>query len=442
VPTPETDPWRLSGQIERAARSWRAWRRALLTGAGWDDDPFAEERTATTRATFRWVGSLDASDPLREPLRRWVYRLLEQRVNRDYLVEVRRLGSAGLHPLARPLGGEWSLAEMLRRALAEPARRKAWLEAWAEKTSPLSSAVGILWQRRREVARGLGLDHPDEIESPAPELTEVARGWLEASDDLWTALRVRDMSRYLEVASGTGAEEGWPARLTLRSVTGLLGAPEWLSGVDFQPGRLPKALVPASFPRALARLGAAWSDALGPSDQPFVVAHDAYGIRRRALGALWGTLPLGSEFVRRQLSVPAYRRSAHLRALAVVLLSEVRRAALGVLLRAAALGRVGGSAEELPGLSRQALGVTLRPEWAGALVRLHVDTPHRFAGWLLGVARAELLRETHDSDWFRNPRAIEELRAEAGSPAPGVVEPGALARAQDVCLGWLCAALG
>jgi hypothetical protein len=125
-----------------------------------------------------------------------------------------------------------------------------------------------------------------------------------------------------------------------------------------------------------------------------------------------------------------------------VVLAETRRAALGVLLRAAALGRVGGSAEELPSLSRQALGVTLRPEWAGALVRLHVDTPHRFAGWLLGVERAEILRETHDSDWFRSPRAIEELRAEAGSPAPTAVDPSALEHARDVCLGWLGAALG
>jgi hypothetical protein len=438
----ETDPWSLSGQIERAARSWRTWRRALLTGAGWDDDPFAEERTATTRATFRWASNLDTSDPLREPLRRWVYRLLEQRVNRDYLVEVRRLGSAELHPLAPPLGGEWSLAEMLRRATAEPVRRKAWLEAWGGKASRLSAAAGILWQRRREVARGLGLDHPDEIEAPVPELTDVARGWLRASDDLWATLRVRDLSGYLDVASGSGAEEGWPARLTRRSVTGLLGSREWLSGVDSEPGRLPKALRPASFLRALARLGGAWSDALGPAAEPFVVAHDAYGIRRRALGALWATLPLSPEFVRRQLSVPAFRRSAHIRALGGAVLAETRRAALGVLLRAAALRRAGSWAEELPSLSQQALGVTLRPEWAGALMRLHVDTPHRFAGLLLGLERAEVLRQTHDSDWFRNPRAIEELRAEAGSPAPTAVDASALGRARDVCLGSVGAALG
>jgi hypothetical protein len=306
----------------------------------------------------------------------------------------------------------------------------------------LSSAAGVLWQRRREVARGLGLDHPDEIEAPSPGLTEVARAWLESSGDLWTTLRVRDLGRYLDVASGSGAEEGWPARLTLRSVTALLGSDEWLSGIGYEPGRLPPALVPSSFLRALARLGAAWSDALGPSDQPFVVAQEPYGIRRRALGALWGTLPLEPEFVRRQLSVPAFRRSAHIRALAGVVLSEGRRGALAVLLRAAALRGPDAWAEELPSLTERALGVALRPEWAGALVRLHVDTPHRFAGLLLAAERARVLRETYDCDWFRNPRAIEELRAEASSPPPRSVDPRALAQGQDALLRWLGSAFG
>jgi hypothetical protein len=125
-----------------------------------------------------------------------------------------------------------------------------------------------------------------------------------------------------------------------------------------------------------------------------------------------------------------------------VVLSESRRAALTVLLRAAALRGPGAWAEELPSLSQPALGVSLRPEWAGALVRLHVDTPHRFAGLLLGAERARVLRETYDSDWFRNPRAIEELRAEASSPLLTSVDPSALAQAQDTLLRWLGRALG
>jgi hypothetical protein len=432
----------LSQQIERVALGWRTWRRSLLGGAGFDENPFSLVRQATTRQAFRIASSLSASDPLREPLRRWVYRLLEQRINRDWLVEVRRLGSVEIHPLESPLGGESSLAEMLRRAVAEPSRRSAWLEAWGTRTSGLSSAAGRLWQRRLEIARGLELERPDQIESPADGITELARAWLEASSDLWAALRVRDLRRYLDVASGSGAAEGWPAKLTSRSVAELVGGREWLTGARWDPGRMPPALVPASFLRGLARAGAAWGDALAPRDQPFVVAHDPYGLRRRMLGAIWGTLPLEPEFVRRRLSVPAFQRSAHVRALAGVVLAEARRNALAVLLRDAALRGPRAWAEELPTHSRQALGATLRPEWAGAIVRLHVDSPQRFAAVLLAAERIHALREAHDSDWFRNPRAIEELGAEAGSPPAPSVARDRLERARGSLLGWLARALG
>jgi hypothetical protein len=36
----------------------------------------------------------------------------------------------------------------------------------------------------------------------------------------------------------------------------------------------------------------------------------------------------------------------------------------------------------------------------------------RLAGLFLAAARAGELADEHDEDWFRNPRAIEQLRAE------------------------------
>jgi hypothetical protein len=60
-------------------------------------------------------------------------------------------------------------------------------------------------------------------------------------------------------------------------------------------------------------------------------------------------------------------------------------------------------------------------ESAGALFRLHVDDDQRFAGLLLGAAEGDRLVHTHDEDWFRNPRASDELRAGAElSPVLGV----------------------
>jgi hypothetical protein len=204
---------------------------------------------------------------------------------------------------------------------------------------------------------------------------------------------------------------------------------------------LPGALVPASFLRALARVGAAWVDGLAPTDQPFVVAHDPYGLGRRVVGALFGTLPLNPEFARRRLSMAAHASSGYLRVLGRVVLVEARKAALSVLLRAALLRQGGDAAEELPPLSQQALGVSLRPEWCGALIRLHVDTPQRFAGILLAASRVTELIQQHDSDWFRNPRAIEQVRAETSMPPKVRVDREALTRGGQALSDWLAALL-
>jgi hypothetical protein len=43
-------------------------------------------------------------------------------------------------------------------------------------------------------------------------------------------------------------------------------------------------------------------------------------------------------------------------------------------------------------------------------------SPHdaqRFAGWATARERFALLEEAHDEDWYRNPRAIDQLRSEA-----------------------------
>jgi hypothetical protein len=432
----DPSPWAMSRRLEHVARSWRVWKRGLLEDDGWDDDPFALERCVTTRRAFQDASALGEHDPLREPLRRWVYRLLEQRINRACLVELRRLGSAERCRVEEPVRGEWSLAEMLRRAVALPEQRGAWLQSWSRLSHPLSLGVRQLWKRRRLVASGLGLEHPDEIELPSAEIDRVAHEWLLGSADLWATVGPRGLTDWLHAASGWEAREGWPARMTPQSVQALMGEPEWLRGVTLDPGRLPRALVPASFLRALARMGAAWVDGVAPTDQPFVVAHDPYGLRRRLIGALFATLPLNPEFVRRRLSVPAHARSRYLRVLSRVVLAEARKAALSVLLRAALL-RGGSAAEELPSLSQKALGVVLRPEWCGALVRLHVDTPQRFAGLLLAATQVAELIQQHDADWFRNPRAVEQVRAEANLPPPARASQEALTRGGQALSAWL-----
>jgi hypothetical protein len=50
-------------------------------------------------------------------------------------------------------------------------------------------------------------------------------------------------------------------------------------------------------------------------------------------------------------------------------------------------------------------------------IRVRPRDSQHFAGALLAASRHETLLQTHDEDWFRNPRAITELRAELNEPA-------------------------
>jgi hypothetical protein len=72
---------------------------------------------------------------------------------------------------------------------------------------------------------------------------------------------------------------------------------------------------------------------------------------------------------------------------------------------------------DLPELSDGALGFELPTEVAGVFIRVRPRDSQRFAGALLASSRHETLVQTHDEDWFRNPRAIAELRAELNEPA-------------------------
>jgi len=65
---------------------------------------------------------------------------------------------------------------------------------------------------------------------------------------------------------------------------------------------------------------------------------------------------------------------------------------------------------------------------AGAFIRVSPRDSQRFAGALLAARRHESLVQAHDEDWFRNPRAIAELRAELGEPAPQLPDTETLAQ--------------
>jgi hypothetical protein len=136
------DPLALDRELRRTAERWRSWRRAVSRGEGFDGDPFAMTRSAVGQTTFRRIADeIDSSDPLVVPLRRWVYRLAEQRIDAETLVEIERLRRVERHALDEPVEDEFTLAAMLLLALREPGRRGAWVEQIVERAEPLTTAV-------------------------------------------------------------------------------------------------------------------------------------------------------------------------------------------------------------------------------------------------------------------------------------------------------------
>ena len=410
--TNDVDPLELDRELRRTAARWHRWARSLRRGDGLEHDPFASTRVAGLTA-FQAVGELDASDPLRQPLRRWIYRLAEQRINRVALVAVAYERRVATHSITKPEDIRATVGELVVRALSDASRRDAWLVAAGAACTALSTRAAHLWGRRQELARRMGLDSPDSIELPEPEVTALAERWLDESSDAAAAELSLELPDWIDVALGRGAEEGWPARITLRALAGMLDETDLLRSVDLDVGPLPATIAPASFLRGLARLGAAWVDATAPGDQPFVIAHDPYGLRRRTMGALLAGLPMNPQFARRRLDVPNARLNDFRRSMARTLLAATRLAALRVVLRPAALAGETAFRRAFEEHTGRVFGQPLSPTSAGSLVRLEVDDAQRFVGVALATQRSRELTEEHDDDWFRNPRAADELRADA-----------------------------
>jgi hypothetical protein len=420
------DPIGLDRELARVARAWAGWRRQLAMGEGLDQDPFVGARELTGRATFTALSELDPTDPLRAPLMRWVYRLMEQRIDAAVLCAIASERSVERHVIEEPQRDRVTLAELLRRALDDPARHADWLASFIPRCDRHSAAVALAWERRQEMALRLGLDEFDALDPDAARIVASAQRWLDASDALAAEWRTHSLSQLVGTALASEAIRGWPARLTLRTLADFFRETRLLDGLVLEPGPLPPALAPASFLRGLARLGVAFSDALAPRALPFAIAFEPRGLRRRTLGATFAAVALGPAFSRRALGLGADAARTHARALWRAVLLESRAQALRVIVRAAALSGRSALETTFEEQAERVFGVHVPRVAAGSLWRLHVDDPQRFAAIMLGALRVERLIEQHDEDWFRNPRAADQLRSETSLPPESALEGDAL----------------
>lgn len=409
----DLDPLHLDHTLAAAAGAARRWARRLRTGNGLDEDPLVPHRPALGQQALASVEALPVSDPLRPCLHRWVYRLTEIHASRaacSAVVKELRLQPVDVN---EPERCRITRAELLKRALFDPARREGWLDAYLRSAPALGERVAAHWERRAELAVRLGLSDLDGLELPGTEVPVEAESWLAASGRLAEAARAPSLAAWIDQALGSDATRGWPAQLTLRSLADLLRETDILASLRLDPGPMPRAVASSSFLRGLRRLGAAWSDAAAATNRPFSVARDPYGLARRATGALFAALPTQRSFARRALGIGSPYIADHMRIMARVILMESRTAALRVVLRPAALQGMSAFREAFADRVAQALGFRLPHAVAGTVFRLDVDDAQRFAGILMAAERMHELTETHDDDWYRNPRAAEQLRAEA-----------------------------
>jgi hypothetical protein len=420
----ELDLVRLDRQISRTALAWVRWHRRLRRGAALEHDPFIGQ-PFVSRDGFEQVRGRPDDDPLRAPTLRWLYRLLLDKACLPALVELARARAVDPHTLHQPASVSLPLNQIFARVLSDRARSEQWLAEWERSAGPAAELERRLWERRREVAELLRVD-PEAFESPAEGLPDRARAWLVRTQDRADEFRVPELHLYLRATLGFEAHAGWPSRLNAETLGALFRQTRLLDSLPLEPGPLPAALAPASFLRGLARIGAGFADALAPPDQPFVVANDASGLRRLAHGALFAGLAVEPAFVKRELRLGSGQAEVHRRSLARVILLETRARAVRVILRDAAHAGDRAYRQTFEETTERLLGRPLPMALTGAIFAPRRDEPQRFSAIFLAAGRARDLLEEHDEDWYRNPRAVEQLRAEAALPPAITVSNRAL----------------
>lgn len=357
---------------------------------------------------------MSAADPLAPSLFAWASRLYLEYQTRDLVAERERAFRSEQQPIVSLGSEKFTLRELLGAALADTkGARGAWFEAIGLHAAKAGALELRRWERRQELSNALGNGSPDHEGPVRVDVAQRARALLERTDDAFAELGVKGIANLVEIGLGRGATAAWPSRLTARSLAGLFDEAKWFAHVALDLDELPEPLGTSSFLRGLAALGAALRSALASPSLPFVTSHDPFDLRGATFGALFALVPAGESFARRKLGVARTRLSDYRRDLARVLLVGARTSALRIMLGEPTLAGAETLRRDYPELVFRALGVELAPRAAAVLVRSRVSDPERFAGLLLAAMQVKRLENIHDEDWYRNPRAVEELRETA-----------------------------
>lgn len=377
--------------------------------------------------TWHWLRELRAKDPLAPALEAWLLRLREQAAFSGRRAELTRAQREVPRAITEPERTLLPLAQLLRLSLARPRERAAYLRSYfaAAATSEVGELVRRLWEERQVFAESLGVSL-DSCEVASTALAPAARSFVADSRAAFETLDIHGPSELVTTLLAEPAAEGWPARLSPRSVLDLIGDATWTHGLRVRPFALPEARSASSFLLGLAQAGRAIGDAANAQRSPFVLGTDVFDLRRNTVGALLAMLPLSAAFATRRLGLAPNRVHDQQRALARAALADTRVAAFRVALRELLCGSASRLQSELPELSQSMLGFELPYALCGVFIRVRPRDSQRFGGTLLAAQRYERLVQIHDEDWFRNPRAIAELRAELDEPASDAADEATL----------------
>ncbi|MBM4376692.1 MAG: hypothetical protein FJ095_16540 [Deltaproteobacteria bacterium] len=361
-----------------------------------------------------------SDDPLVAALRPWVETLWVEGVVYDARVEAAVAWGALREVRGR---SERVSARGLRlEALAgpHPSVRARAAEDFLSIANEVSAASLRFVERRLEREALVGHDcrwlaTPDVAArepSAGTVASRLAAQLLDATDELGAELCAHAWEETARAAMVTGSRDGWPVRPTPRWLKGVLGGDGMMRGLRLSPPRAPSVVGAMSYARALGSLAMRILEASRTPATPVSMHQHPNGSRRHARRALFSSVVGEVSFAERVLGLSRVRAREHRRAFARGIALSLRFDALRVLSGAALTSGVSRGREVFLEVSHRVLARDVPGSLLAVLPTLRPGDGAALTGALLAGAQRRELIERHDEDWYRNPRAHAELRAE------------------------------
>lgn len=408
------DVWQLDRELMRLREAIALEAATGLVSPG-EPDPF------DTKLFWLHDELKESDDPVALGIASWLDALAEERAAWHDRRELEAIWREG-HRVPQ-IDDPITLAGLRKKLLCEPhaGLRGVYRRGFVASARRASDFAVAALVRRLEREGGAYLRVAGE---GGPLAVPLAERLLAATDDFTEGVEP-GLLEHARAALGTDASEGWPARLTARWLREIFAGSGLGEGLDVRLGALPEAWGAASFARALAGLGAAVSRAARPPSMPFSLHRRPRGHREHARRALFAAIIAEPTFASRSLGLGAGRVREHRRRVDLALCLSLRLDALRVLLTDALAQGEGVARDRIGELTDRHFGAAASPALLGVLPRFWPEDGAALVGEVVAARHRQRLVETHDEDWFRNPRAIEALRHEderAPEPAPSTEE--------------------